>query len=197
MFGKISFSVNAKGRQSHACHPEQGINAIYLAMEAVRILEEGLPRGNFSYHSENYQETFNVGKIAGGSAVNIIPHECVVDMEHRFSPGSSLDEKKRAIEDLLAALSSVELKYNFDFPAFLVEPARSLHQMASERLGYPVQERMSRGGTDANIFNARGIPTFVFGPGECDQVHQADEYITFDRVVECAGIISDILEEEF
>ena len=68
---------------------------------------------------------------------------------------------------------------------------------SSERLGYPVQERMSRGGTDANIFNSRGIPTFVFGPGECDQVHQADEYITFDRVVECAEIISAILEEEF
>ena len=55
---------------------------------------------------------------------------------------------------------------------------------------------MSRGGTDANIFNARGTPTFVFGPGDCDQVHQADEYITFDRVVECAEIISAILEEK-
>jgi len=196
MFGKISFSVKAMGKQSHTCHPERGVNAIYVAMEAVRILEEGLPRENFSYRSENYQETFNVGIIAGGSAVNIVPHECVVEMEHRFSPNSSLEGKKRAIEDLLAVLSSVELKYNFDFPAFLVEPARSLHRLASERLGYPVQERMSRGGTDANIFNARGIPTFVFGPGDCDQVHQADEYITFDRVVECAGIISDILEEE-
>ena len=196
MFGKISFSVTARGKQSHACHPERGENAILMAMEAVRILEEGLPRKNFRYRSENYQETFNVGKIAGGSAVNIIPHECVVEMEHRFSPNSSLEEKKRAIEDLLADLNSVELKYNFEFPAFLVEPVRSLHRLASERLGYPVQERMSRGGTDANIFNARGIPAVVFGPGECNQVHQADEYITFDRVVECADIISDILEEE-
>ena len=196
MFGKISFSVNARGKQSHACHPERGENAILVAMEAVRILEEGLPRENFRYRSEDYRETFNVGKIYGGSAENIVPHECVVEMEHRFSPGSNLEEKKRAIEGLLTVLNSVELKYNFEFPAFLVEPVRSLHRLASERLGYPVQERMSRGGTDANIFNARGIPTFVFGPGECDQVHQADEFITFDRVVECAEIISDILEEE-
>ena len=196
MFGKISFSVTARGKQSHACHPERGENAILMAMEAVRILEEGLPRENFRYRSENYQETFNVGKIAGGSAVNIIPHECVVEMEHRFSPNSSVEERERAIEDLLAVLDSVELKYNFEFPAFLVEPVRSFHRLASNRLGYPVQERMSRGGTDANIFNARGIPTFVFGPGECDQVHQADEYITFDRVVDSADIISDILEEE-
>jgi len=196
MFGKISFSVNARGKQSHACHPERGENAILMAMEAVRILEEGLPRENFRYHSENYQETFNVGKIYGGSAVNIIPHECIVEMEHRFSPAGSLEEKKRAINDLLAVLNAVELKYNFEFPAFLTEPVRSLHRLAGERLGYTVQERMSRGGTDANIFNARGIPTFVFGPGECDQVHQADEYITFDRVVECADVISDFLEEE-
>jgi acetylornithine deacetylase/succinyl-diaminopimelate desuccinylase-like protein len=117
-------------------------------------------------------------------------------MEHRFSPKSSLEEKKRAIEDLLAVLNSIELKYNFEYPAFLAEPVKSLYRLASERLGYPVQERMSRGGTDANIFNARGIPAFVFGPGECDQVHQADEYITLDRVVECADIISNILEEE-
>jgi acetylornithine deacetylase/succinyl-diaminopimelate desuccinylase-like protein len=196
MFGKISFSVSAKGKQSHSCHPEQGVNAIYLAMEAIQILKEELPRENFSYRSANYQETFNAGKIFGGGAVNIVPHECIVDMEHRLSPGSSLDEKKKTIQDLLAVLSSLELKYNFEYPPFLVEPARSLHRLASERLGYPVQERMSRGGTDANIFNARGIPTFVFGPGECDQVHQADEYITFDRVVECADIISGILEEE-
>ena len=196
MFGKIAFSVKAKGKQSHACHPERGTNAIFIAMEVVRILEERLPRENFSYHSENYPETFNVGKITGGSAENIVPHECVVEMEHRFSPSSSMDEKKKAIEALLEVLNSVELKYNFDFPAFLTEPARSLHRLASERLGYPVQERMSRGGTDANIFNARGIPTFVFGPGDCDQVHQADEYITFDRVVECADIISGFLGEE-
>jgi acetylornithine deacetylase len=197
MFGKVAFSVNAIGKQSHACHPEHGVNAIYLAMEAVRILKEELPLENFRYRSENYQETFNVGKISGGSAVNIIPHDCIVEMEHRFSPGSSLEERKRTIEELLAALSSVEMEYNFEFPAFLVEPDRSLHSLVSQRLGYPVQERMSRGGTDANIFNARDIPTFVFGPGECDQVHQADEYITFDRVVEGADIITAILENEF
>lgn len=196
MFGKVSFTVKAKGKQSHSCHPEHGVNAIFLAMEAVRILKEGLPRENFGYRSENYQETFNVGKIEGGSAVNIVPHECLAEMEHRFSPGSSLDEKKRAIEELLSVLSTVELNYNIEYPAFLAEPVRSLHDLASERLGYPVQERMSRGGTDANIFNARGIPTFVFGPGECDQVHQADEYITFDRVVECADILSDFIEKE-
>jgi tripeptide aminopeptidase len=107
-----------------------------------------------------------------------------------------LEVKKKAIEDSLAALNSVELKYNLEYPAFIAEPVRSLHSLASERLGYPVQERMSRGGTDANIFNSRGIPTFVFGPGESDQVHQADEYITFDRVVDCAQIISGFLEEE-
>jgi acetylornithine deacetylase/succinyl-diaminopimelate desuccinylase-like protein len=194
MFGKISFSLIAKGKQSHSCHPERGANAIYEAMEAVRILKEDLPREYYSYRSENYQETFNVGKISGGSAVNIIPHECIVEMEHRISPNSNLEEKKRVISDLLSALSSVELKYNLEYPAFLAEPVRSLHSLASKRLGYPVQERMSRGGTDANIFNAKGIPTFVFGPGECDQVHQPDEYITLDRVVECAEIISGILE---
>jgi acetylornithine deacetylase/succinyl-diaminopimelate desuccinylase-like protein len=196
MFGKIAFSVIAKGMQSHGCHPESGINAIFVAMEAIRILKEELPRENFRYKSKDYQETFNVGKIVGGSAENIVPHECVVEMEHRFSPASKLVDKKRVIEDLLAVLSSVELNYNFEFPAFLAEPVRSLHRLASERLGYPVQERMSRGGTDANIFNARSIPTFVFGPGECEQVHQADEYITFDRIVECADIISGILETE-
>jgi acetylornithine deacetylase/succinyl-diaminopimelate desuccinylase-like protein len=97
---------------------------------------------------------------------------------------------------LLAVLNSVELKYNLEYPAFLAEPFRTLHSLVSERLGYSVQERMSRGGTDANILNAKGIPTFVFGPGECDQVHQADEYITLDRVVECAEVISGILEEK-
>jgi acetylornithine deacetylase/succinyl-diaminopimelate desuccinylase-like protein len=194
MFGKISFTVKAKGRQSHACHPEHGENAIINAMEAVRILKEGLPRETFKYRSENYQETFNVGKIMGGSAVNVVPHECIVDMEHRLSPASSLEEKKRSIEGLLADLDAVELKYNFEYPAFIAEPVRPLHRLVSERLGYPVQERMSRGGTDANIFNDRGIPSFVFGPGECDQVHQADEYIILDRLVECAEIISDILE---
>jgi acetylornithine deacetylase/succinyl-diaminopimelate desuccinylase-like protein len=116
-------------------------------------------------------------------------------MEHRISPNSSLEEKKRAIVDILSVLNTVELKYNLEYPAFIAEPPRSMHDLASQRLGYTVEERMSRGGTDANIFNARGIPTFVFGPGECDQVHQPDEYITLDRIVECADIISDILEE--
>jgi acetylornithine deacetylase/succinyl-diaminopimelate desuccinylase-like protein len=68
MFGKISFTVKARGKQSHACHPEHGVKAIYEAMEAVRILREKLPLENFRYRSENYRETFNAGKISGGTA---------------------------------------------------------------------------------------------------------------------------------
>jgi tripeptide aminopeptidase len=50
------------------------------------------------------------------------------------------------------------------------------------------------GGSDANIFNAAGIPTVIMGVG-ADRVHTTSERIAIEDMVKGAGIVLDLIKE--
>jgi acetylornithine deacetylase len=49
--------------------------------------------------------------------------------------------------------------------------------------------------TDAGIYNAAGIPTVVFGPGDIAQAHTADEWIDLESLHHASAIIRRLIDE--
>jgi len=74
---------------------------------------------------------------------------------------------------------SVEITVTPCYPAYRLaedaEPAR-LAAAAAERIGVPVRFKSTGGGSDANIFNSRGLPAVVLSCGY-EQVHTTGERI--------------------
>jgi tripeptide aminopeptidase len=188
------------GKASHAgAAPEKGINAIWLAGQAI---------GDLTLGRIDRETTCNIGVIEGGIATNIVPDKVIVKGEVR-----SHDSKKlQAVTDTIVSAfqkavdgcrvetyneERPRLKVNVerDFPATHIpenHPVVTLAQQAAANLGRNMICKPSGGGADANIFFEKGILTGVLGTGMKD-VHTVSESVAVDDMVKAAELLVEII----
>lgn len=170
----IDFTVI--GKAAHAgMEPEQGINAIRVAAEALVKLKMG---------RIDQETTANIGVIKGGNATNIVPDSVYLQGEVRSLDRKKLDdltseivtEFTRVVE---AAGAQGDVRVTFQYPEFRLDPELPVVKYATQaaaRSGLEVRLVTSGGGSDANNFNNAGIPTVNLGTG-MSQVHTTEEYL--------------------
>lgn len=166
-----------RGRAAHAgLEPEIGRNAIQGAAYAIAAMELG---------RLDEETTANVGVIAGGVAQNIVPALCSVRAECRSLDQAKLARTSAAMVDALqlgAARAAVDLDLDvvLEYRAFKLartHPVARLGREAVEALGLEPRYLASGGGSDANVFNARGVPTVNLDCGMM-RVHTPEEHIS-------------------
>jgi len=186
---KLVFTV--RGRAAHAgISPEEGINAIQVAARGLAAMQLG---------RLDAQTTANIGIIAGGQATNIVPESVRVEGEAR-----SLDREKRqrqsrhmveAMEAASKAMGAVlEKEVSLLYPDFHLGEDSIPVQIATraiKELGLSTSLVSSGGGSDANIFNGRGIATANLGIG-MRKVHTTEEHIRVADLVTVARILVQI-----
>jgi len=178
-------SWRVKGRAAHAgvC-PEQGINSIQAAAEAIA----GIPLGRL-----DFETTANIGVIEGGAATNIVPELTVVRGETR---SHDEDKLQAQVDRMVAAFEAaaekheaeVEAEVRRSYTRFRIsedEPVLAYAWRAAEELGFEPRTETGGGGSDANIFNERGIPCVILATGPAD-VHTVNESVDAERMVESA-----------
>ena len=173
----IRFKIRIVGKAAHAgLHPELGINAIQVA---ARALAE-VPLGRIDEYT-----TTNVGLIHGGKATNIVPEEVELEGEVR----SHNPDKLREVQDqVLGTFHRIALDFDQgenpgrenpglpliktevvdDYPLMSVSeghPLITTAAKAAKGLGRKLRLDMTGGGSDANIFNAKGLATVIMGIG--------------------------------
>ena len=172
-------AVNAefRGIAAHAgIEPESGRSAVLAAARAVTMMHLG---------RLDHETTANVGIIQGGSAVNVVPGHCLVRGEVR-----SRDEAKLAaqLEQVLEAVAlaaaetgvDVDVDVHEDYRGYRHAPdALPLRIAAAAMAEMGLEERLigGGGGSDSNVFNARGLPAVTLGVG-FEHVHSPREQIT-------------------
>jgi len=159
------------GRAAHSSDPRLGASAIEPAAALVAALA-GLGEGKGG-------TTVNIGKIAGGSAINIVPERCEIIWEFRPPDEAAVDAVLAEVSGFVAGLPS-------DVSVETMPLARVLPldcAVESPAVG------MVRGfgglwpplampfGTEAGFFQQAGIPALVCGPGSIAQAHQPNEWI--------------------
>ena len=187
---KITATV--RGRAAHAgVNPEAGINAIYVAARAIAAMRLG---------RIDPETTTNIGIISGGKAINIVPDNVYLEGEVR-----SLDPARRAehtalicqiLEQTARAEGAkteiyVELLYE-GFNLASSEPVVRLVTEAARHCGLEPTLTQSGGGSDANILNARGIPTVNLATG-MEKVHTTEEQIAVGDLVAVARLVQAII----
>ncbi|MFU8818736.1 MAG: M20/M25/M40 family metallo-hydrolase [Desulfurivibrio sp.] len=199
------FTARVHGLAAHAgLHPEKGISAIQLAARAIAEL----PLGRLDEES-----TANIGLISGGKATNIVPELARIDGEVRSHSPEKLARYTAAIENAFRgavqrhnSLSVVpagpsrpnarlEFMVEEQFPAMRLAadaPVMARLNRAAEQLKRPLRFVVAGGGSDANIFNAQGLPTAILGIGMTD-VHTTDESITLSSMVRTAELLRALL----
>jgi succinyl-diaminopimelate desuccinylase len=135
----------------------------------------------------------NVGTIQGGVKINMLPAECVLEVDFRLPVGlmrAQVMDKVRAILTRYPMVSCEELlpggpEANVSDPTH--EMMGHLIRNASETQGWSPQPIVSLGGTDTRFWRARGVPAFVYGcspagMGGVDESVSLDEFHHVTRV---------------
>jgi tripeptide aminopeptidase len=189
------------GLAAHAgVHPEQGLSAAVIAARAVART----PLGKLDERT-----TANVGRLVAGVARNVVPAEARLEAEVRSHEPARLEEVTRQIVGILGEETSraavetpdgrvparLELDVQREFEPFRLEPGSPVVRRAVsayQRLGIEPLLRERMGGSDANIFNAKGLPTAVIATGQ-RRVHSLQEFVRIDELVLAARGLVEIL----
>lgn len=164
---KLTWRVRGVAAHAGVC-PEKGTNAIQIAAQAIAQMKLG---------RLDSETTANIGNIAGGMARNIVPELCEVEGEARSHDEAKLqaqiDHMRQCFVEALAAhpAASFEEEVDSSYRSFRLSETDQVVQVATaaaQRLGLPVKYEVGGGGSDANVFNERGIPSVICSTGACD-----------------------------
>lgn len=178
---QLKFTAVFQGRGAHAGFaPEQGVSAIQIA--AAAICRMPLLR-------IDQETTANIGSISAVGPTNIVPDRCELQGEVRSLDAAKL---RRQMDVLTGAMESAAAEYGGTvaitvlpcYPAYkLAEDAAPVQRAAraARRIGVSVRFKPTGGGSDANIFNSRGVPSVVLSCGY-EQVHTTGERIPLEQL---------------
>ena len=189
--GCYSFETEVTGRDGHSSQTHKGANAIVAAAEIVaelaRIAEE-LKRSTFNdANFEPPYPTINIGRIEGGTAVNIIARHCAVHWDFRATPGADpslvLPKLESFIADnvlprlrSIAPEATVTTRPRAKVPPLADEPGGAAETLVKFLTGANQTVGLAFA-TEAGQFQEAGLSAIVCGPGSIQQAHQPDEFI--------------------
>ena len=188
---KMTFKI--RGLAAHAgVRPEAGINAIRVAADGIARMKLG---------RIDHETTANIGVIEGGKARNIVPDLCTMLAEARSHDEGKLERQvahmtmclQHAAAEHGAELLEPEIAASYRRFALAEDaPIVQIARRAAEALGFEPLTEAGGGGSDANVFNERGIPAVICATGS-EHAHSLDERLEIDAFVGCAQWLVEII----
>jgi acetylornithine deacetylase len=185
--GLLRLRLVARGKRAHAARPWQGENAIEkAARDILRLKAMDLPT-----HPLLGPATLQVTMIRGGVRTNVVPPECVLEVDARTLP--ELDNQ--ALRDRVSGLveSEVELVSERIAPVDTPRGAR----IVAAALAAAGQDAPCAFGGVSDLFHVRDAPGIVLGPGRSEQSHAADEWIDVEQLERAVEVYGATIERYF
>ncbi|MBS1718482.1 MAG: M20/M25/M40 family metallo-hydrolase [Armatimonadetes bacterium] len=186
--------IEIKGRPAHAGkEPEKGINAIQVAADAI----SGMTLGRIGPMT-----TANIGIISGGSGTNVVCPSVKLKAEARGVDEAELDKQ---VDHMLKRFESAAAKWGAEviidhrreyrgYEHSEGQPALDLALRASKAIGLEPELRTTLGGSDANVYNGKGIPSVVVGTGQ-DKIHTHDEFLRREDLINTTRLAIQLIKE--
>lgn len=192
--------VTIHGKEAHSAHPDQGVSAIFHAADfilAIRDLAAMLKRDANEFFSPGYT-TLNIGTIQGGTAKNIVPGECQLQLEWRPIPGHSAGAVLQSVTELITNLEAsrpgfraeirpVRRQPGFETPAdsHLVRRMESLAARPAVSIPF---------GSEASFFAPIAEEVIVFGPGDMRTAHSSRECVPLAELDEATALLRTLMQ---
>jgi len=177
--GTSRFEATTVGEAAHSARAWMGRNAIHAAAPILARLAAYEPQ-TVNVDGLDYRESLNAVKINGGTAGNVIPDRCVVEINYRFAPDKTPDQAEAHVRQLLEGFDVVRTDAAAGARPGLNHPAA-----ASFVAAVGAEPKPKYGWTDVARFSELGIPAVNFGPGDPLLAHKDNEHVDADAIREC------------
>lgn len=182
--GTIRLEATTRGLAAHSARAWMGENAIHAAAPILAILAAYKP-ATVTVDGLAYRESLNAVKIHGGTAGNVIPDACVVEINYRFAPDKSPAQAETHVRELLEGFDLVCTDSSAGARPGLNAPAAASFVAAVG--GEPLPKY---GWTDVARLSEMGIPAVNFGPGDALLAHSDDEHVHADAIRGCLAALT-------
>ncbi|MEI6157470.1 MAG: M20 family metallopeptidase [Atribacterota bacterium] len=200
--GVAAFRVTVRGKSCHAGIAERGQNAITLASEIIRMIQEKNATFGEYEDPDIGKPAFSVGKIQGGTSPNVVPELCSFEIDVRTVPGLPLNKMESILRELIELVLSTQKRpasFNIEqsiphllpvkIPRDLPEIdilSRSISDIPGEM---PIFAPFPAS-CEATFLDGVDIPTVIFGPGRIEEAHGANEFVSITQIVAASRIYS-------
>jgi len=205
--GKTALRATCCGVEAHSSRAPEALNAIYLASDmigGIRKIQKSIVQ--LGPHDDDFDigyTTLHVGTVSGGTALNIVPNSCELNLEVRNIPQQPMEGVVEQIRSLAARIeeaarrdfpsAAITLERVASYPALDTDPACDFVAEIKAIAGRNSHGKVAFG-TEGGLFNNElGIPTVVCGPGNIAQAHKPDEYVEKDQLNACDQFLSDLV----
>jgi acetylornithine deacetylase len=196
--GHLKIRITLHGRSAHSGYPHLGLNAIEPAGRVI----EALTRLRHELQSETVPNRglfpevpfvpLNVGTVQGGSAINVVPDRCIVEVGVRPLPGvesADLVERVRRAAVESAAPFEPDVEVLSDSPPMLLDEASPIHRRLCALVGQDAGASVSFA-TDAGWLQRLGMDCAIFGPGTIEVAHKPNESLPKGEFAAARGLLA-------
>lgn len=215
-FGEKGFlwvELEATGKPAHGAHVHLGANAIdrlraaldaisglrdlpvpapdavTQAIAAARAVSE--PLSGTGEADTLARVTVNIGHVAGGTSMNLVPASARAGIDIRLPAGVPCAEAEAQLAAALAGMDGVSLRVLRRYEPSVTPPGaeivRTVAAAAERVLGQAPAVNMRVGASDSRLFRMAGIPTVVYGPTP-HNMGGADEYADVEELQAVAAV---------
>ncbi len=207
--GCLRIRVRFKGKAVHSSMNWRGVNAIEKAAKLATRLEKynaSLLKKRSKVHANadsgttRLRPSVTTGVIRGGTKVNVVPDECVVEIDRRVIPEEDKAEAAEEFKGILKELAAKDKDFKYDLliggfhNAFITPPDNPLIKALKSSYRQVRGESCSVVGTlgcvDASYAARAGVPAAVFGASRIENnVHGLDEKVRIADLVSLGPIV--------
>lgn len=192
--------IRLVGKSGHSSDPSLGKNALDAMHLVIGELIQFRNEMKQQYRNELFDipyPTLNLGSIHGGDNPNRICGHCELEFDVRLTPGLHMDTVRAEITKRVKAVTD-PLDIQFELvpqftgvPAFFADENSALLKVAEKLTGHAGISVAF--GTEAPFLQQLGMDTIIMGPGNIDQAHQPDEYMSMDMINPCIDILRELI----
>lgn len=192
--GSGKLTLIATGKAAHAGRAfDEGRNAICYLSEALCFIH--------ALNGKRDGVTINVGKIAGGEALNVVPDKAVAQLDIRISQPEDELWVRTELDKIIFQLKRQD--YSLNIHGLFGRPVKKVCsgterlfyrlQLAGKELGISIDWKDSGGCCDGNNLAQHGLPVLDTLGVRGGNIHSSEEYILLDSLSERAMLSSLLL----
>lgn len=200
--GHTSIRVTLNGRGAHSGYPHLGQSAIepagrvICALSRLRRELEAEPGPNSEHFGEVPFVALNVARVHGGTAINVIPERCEIDIGFRILPGMDAAPLTERVRSAIAEATGGE-PFGFEVvdvaPPMLLAEDNDLYVEVCDMLAQRRTLAASYG-TDAGWLQTAGFDCLIWGPGSIEVAHKPNESLPKDELERASSLIGQLVE---
>lgn len=194
--GSGKMTLIASGKAAHVGRAfHEGRNAIAYLAEAVIAIHQ--------LNDQREGVTINVGKIAGGDALNMVPDKAVMQLDVRINHPDDEQWVRQQIEQIILKLKRSD--YNLSVEGHFGRPVKRVCgnterlfkriQKLGNELGLAINWQDSGGCCDGNNLAQQGLPVIDTLGVRGGNIHSSDEFILLDSLVERSMLSALLLHD--